>query len=225
MINLSGISKYWDKSSGKEGTERVYGLRDVNLEINRGEFITIMGQSGSGKSTLLQILGLLDIPSEGEFLLEGINVMGLPDRELARIRNKFFGFVFQSFHLLPELTAMENVQLPMIYAGISAKQRTQRSEELLEKVGLSHRLKHHPRAMSGGEQQRVAIARALANDPGFLFADEPTGNLPSETGKQIMEIIQALNKEGMTIIMVTHDEALGKLGTKCLRLSDGKIIN
>jgi putative ABC transport system ATP-binding protein len=224
MINLTGINKYWDKPLGKESSERVYGLRDVNLEIKRGEFITIMGQSGSGKSTLLQILGLLDLPSEGEFLLEGTDVMGLPDRELARIRNKFFGFVFQSFHLLPELTALENVQLPMTYAGISAKQRIERAGELLDKVGLSHRIHHHPKAMSGGEQQRVAIARALANDPGFLFADEPTGNLPSETGRQIMEIIQGLNKEGMTIIMVTHDDALGKLGSRCLRLSDGRIV-
>ncbi|GAB1431814.1 ABC transporter ATP-binding protein [Spirochaetota bacterium] len=225
MISLSGISKYWDKVNGKEGSERVYGLRDISLEIKRGEFITVMGQSGSGKSTLLQILGLLDEPSGGDFFIEGNNVMGLPDRELARIRNKFFGFVFQSFHLLPELTAMENVQLPMTYAGIPGKQRAERSMELLDKVGLSRRLKHHPSALSGGEQQRVAIARALANDPGFLFADEPTGNLPSETGRQIMEIIRGLNSEGMTIIMVTHDEALGRLGTRCLRLSDGKIVS
>jgi len=225
MINLIGINKYWDKTLGPEGQERVYGLRDVNIDINRGEFITIMGPSGSGKSTMLQILGLLDLPSEGQFLLEGNDVMALSDRELARVRNKFFGFVFQSFNLLPELNAVENVQLPMTYAGIPAKQRTERACELLEKVGLSHRLYHNPRAMSGGEQQRVAIARALANDPGFLFADEPTGNLPSETGRQIMEIIQGLNKEGMTIIMVTHDDNLGKMGSRCLRLADGKIIN
>jgi putative ABC transport system ATP-binding protein len=225
MINLTGINKYWDKSSDENGETRVYGLRDVNLEINRGEFITIMGQSGSGKSTLLQILGLLDLPSEGEFLLEGQDVMNLPDRELARVRNRFFGFVFQSFHLLPELTAHENVQLPMTYAGIPAKQRAERASELLEKVGLGHRMRHNPRAMSGGEQQRVAIARALANDPGFLFADEPTGNLPSETGRQIMDIIRGLNKEGMTIIMVTHDDNLGKMGSRCLRLADGRIIS
>jgi len=225
MINLIGINKYWDKTLGSEGQERVYGLRDVNIDINRGEFITIMGPSGSGKSTMLQILGLLDLPSEGQFLLEGNDVMLLADRELARIRNKFFGFVFQSFNLLPELNAVENVQLPMTYAGIPPKQRTERACELLEKVGLSHRLYHHPRAMSGGEQQRVAIARALANDPGFLFADEPTGNLPSETGHQIMDIIQGLNKEGMTIIMVTHDDKLGKMGSRCLRLADGRIIN
>lgn len=225
MIKLTGINKYWDKSTDENGETRVYGLRDVNLEINRGEFITIMGQSGSGKSTLLQILGLLDLPSEGQFLLEGQDVMNLPDRELARVRNRFFGFVFQSFHLLPELTAHENVQLPMTYAGIPAKQRVDRASELLEKVGLGHRMHHNPRAMSGGEQQRVAIARALANDPGFLFADEPTGNLPSETGRQIMDIIRGLNKEGMTIIMVTHDDNLGKMGTRCLRLADGRIIS
>lgn len=225
MINLIGINKYWDKTLGPEGDERVFGLRDVNLEIKRGEFITIMGPSGSGKSTLLQILGLLDLPSEGQFLLEGQDVMNLPDRELARVRNRFFGFVFQSFHLLPELTAIENVQLPMTYAGVPSRQRQERARELLDKVGLSHRLNHNPRAMSGGEQQRVAIARALANDPGFLFADEPTGNLPSETGRQIMEIIKGLNREGMTIIMVTHDDNLGKMGSRCLRLADGKILD
>jgi putative ABC transport system ATP-binding protein len=225
MINLAGISKYWDKPLGPEGNERVYGLRDVNLEINRGEFITIMGQSGSGKSTLLQILGLLDLPSDGQFFLEGNDVMTLSDRELARVRNRFFGFVFQSFHLLPELTALENVELPMTYAGIPGRMRSERAKELLDKVGLSHRLTHNPSAMSGGEQQRVAIARALANDPGFLFADEPTGNLPSETGRQIMEIIKSLNAEGMTIIMVTHDDNLGKMGSRCIRLADGAIID
>ena len=202
----------------------MWGLRDVDLDIARGEFVTIMGPSGSGKSTLLQILGLLDLPSEGKFSLEGQDVMGLSDKELARVRNRFFGFVFQSFHLLPELNALENVELPMTYAGIPAKQRSERAGELLEKVGLGHRLTHHPRAMSGGEQQRVAIARALANDPGFLFADEPTGNLPSETGRQIMDIIRDLNAEGMTIIMVTHDDNLGKLGSRRLRLADGRIL-
>ncbi len=224
MIHLEGISKYWDKSANAEGSERVWGLRDVDLDIARGEFVTIMGPSGSGKSTLLQILGLLDLPSEGKFSLEGQDVMGLSDKELARVRNRFFGFVFQSFHLLPELNALENVELPMTYAGIPAKQRSERAGELLEKVGLGHRLTHHPRAMSGGEQQRVAIARALANDPGFLFADEPTGNLPSETGRQIMDIIRDLNAEGMTIIMVTHDDNLGKLGSRRLRLADGRIL-
>jgi putative ABC transport system ATP-binding protein len=224
MINLVGISKYWDKTIGSETAERVYGLRGVNLEIERGEFVTIMGPSGSGKSTMLQILGLLDLPSEGRFLLEGKDVMSLSDRELARVRNKFFGFVFQSFHLLPELSALENVELPMNYAGVPQRQRAERARELLGKVGLSHRATHRPRAMSGGEQQRVAIARALANDPGFLFADEPTGNLPSETGRQIMQIIQDLNKEGMTIIMVTHDDGLGKLGSRCIRLADGSIV-
>lgn len=225
MIHLDGISKYWDKAPGPEGAERVYGLRDVSLEINRGEFITIMGPSGSGKSTLLQIIGLLDLPSEGQFTLESQDVMNLSDRELARIRNRFFGFVFQSFHLLPELTAIENVQLPMAYAGIPPKQRSERARELLDKVGLSQRIHHKPGAMSGGEQQRVAIARALANDPGFLFADEPTGNLPSETGRQIMDIVKDLNREGMTIIMVTHDENLGRLGSRCIRLADGKIVD
>lgn len=224
MIHLIGIDKYWDKGLKADGKDRVYGLKGVNLEIERGEFITIMGPSGSGKSTLLQILGLLDLPNKGQFLLEGNDVLLLKDSELARIRNKFFGFVFQNFHLLPELTAVENVQLPMYYAGVPTRQRYERSCELLEKVGLSHRINHIPGTLSGGEQQRVAIARSLANDPGFLFADEPTGNLPSETGHQIMDIIQDLNKEGMTIIMVTHDNVLGKMGSRCIRLADGQVV-
>jgi putative ABC transport system ATP-binding protein len=224
-IRLDGMSKYWNKNSGDGGEQRVYGLREIHLDITRGEFVTIIGPSGSGKTTLLQILALLDLPSEDRFFLEGTEVTCFSDRELTRLRNRFFGFVFRSFHLLPELTALENVELPMTYAEIPSRIRRERARELLEKVGLIHRMQHNPRAMSGGEQQRVAIARALANDPGFLFADEPTGNLPSETGHQIMEIIQALNGEGMTIIMVTHDDLPGSPGSRCLRLADGRIIS
>jgi len=182
-----------------------------------------MGPSGSGKSTLLQIIGLLDLPSGGVYEIEGRDAVGLRDRELARIRNRHFGFVFQKFHLLPELSALENVMLPMGYAGLPPSQRRIRAQELLDRVGLAHRLNHRPSTMSGGEQQRVAVARALANDPGFLLADEPTGNLPSDKGAEIMDILHALNKEGMTVIMVTHDEALGAQGTRTIRLKDGSV--
>jgi putative ABC transport system ATP-binding protein len=218
MLQLSNITKTWNT-----GTGQVVGLKNINLEIQRGEFVTIMGPSGSGKSTLLHIIGLLDLPSDGVYRIEGRDVMGLRDAELSRIRNRHFGFVFQKFHLLPELTAMENVMLPMGYAGVSLVQRKIRAQELLERMGLSHRLHARPTTLSGGEQQRVAIARSLANDPGFLLADEPTGNLPSDQGAEIMEILHQLSREGMTIIMVTHDEKLGAQGARTVRLKDGSI--
>ena len=218
MLQLSNITKTWNT-----GTGQVVGLKNINLEIQRGEFVTIIGPSGSGKSTLLHIIGLLDLPSDGVYRIEGRDVMGLRDAELSRIRNRHFGFVFQKFHLLPELTAMENVMLPMGYAGVSLVQRKIRAQELLERMGLSHRLHARPTTLSGGEQQRVAIARSLANDPGFLLADEPTGNLPSDQGAEIMEILHQLSREGMTIIMVTHDEKLGAQGARTVRLKDGSI--
>ncbi|OHE71408.1 MAG: macrolide ABC transporter ATP-binding protein [Treponema sp. RIFOXYC1_FULL_61_9] len=218
MLTLKGIDKCWAR-----GADSVYGLKGIDLDIVRGEFVTIMGPSGSGKSTLLQIIGLLDLASAGSYAIEGRDAMGLPDKELARIRNRHFGFVFQRFHLLPDLSALENVMLPMSYAGIPGGQRKARAAELLERVGLSHRLGHRPSTMSGGEQQRVAVARALANDPGFLLADEPTGNLPSEKGREIMDILKNLNREGMTIVMVTHDEALCALGTRTVHLKDGAL--
>jgi putative ABC transport system ATP-binding protein len=218
MLQLSNITKAWNT-----GTGQIVGLKDINLEIKRGEFVTIMGPSGSGKSTLLQIIGLLDLPTAGVYTIEGRDVMGLRDADPARIRNRHFGFVFQKFHLLPELTAMENVMLPMGYAGVPMAQRKIRAQELLERMGLSHRLHARPTTLSGGEQQRVAIARSLANDPGFLLADEPTGNLPSDQGAEIMEILHQLNKDGMTIVMVTHDEKLGAQGSRTVRLKDGVI--
>jgi len=218
MLQLTNITKAWNT-----GTGQVVGLKDINLDVNRGEFMTIMGPSGSGKSTLLQIIGLLDMPSSGVYTIEGRDVMGLRDADLARIRNRHFGFVFQKFHLLPELTAMENVMLPMSYAGVPLAQRKIRAQELLDRMGLSHRLHARPTTLSGGEQQRVAIARSLANDPGFLLADEPTGNLPSDQGAEIMEILHQLNKEGMTIVMVPHVETLGAQGARTVRLKDGVI--
>ncbi|MFQ3547964.1 MAG: ABC transporter ATP-binding protein [Termitinemataceae bacterium] len=218
MLQLSTITKAWNT-----GTEQVVGLQNIDLEIQRGEFVTIMGPSGSGKSTLLHIIGLLDMPTSGVYSIEGRDVMGLRDADLARIRNRHFGLVFQKFHLLPELTALENVMLPMSYAGVPMTQRKIRAQELLERMGLSHRLHARPTTLSGGEQQRVAIARSLANDPGFLLADEPTGNLPSDQGAEIMDILHHLNREGMTVIMVTHDPHLGAQGSRTVMLKDGMI--
>jgi putative ABC transport system ATP-binding protein len=219
MIELKDIEKSWPR-----GAETVKGLAGVDLSVERGEFVTIMGPSGSGKSTLLHIVGLIDLPTAGSYELEGRDVAGLKDGELARIRCRHFGFIFQGFHLLPELTAAENVMLPMGYANMPRALRPQRAKELLERVGLGPRMNHYPATLSGGEQQRVAIARALANDPGFLLADEPTGNLPTETGHAIVDLLAELNREGLTIVMVTHDAALGALGKRSVRLKDGLVV-
>ena len=189
MIELDRIEKRYDL-----GEVQVKALVDVSLHIERGEYVAVMGPSGSGKSTLLNILGILDIPTGGNYLLEGYDITRLPDREQARIRNKHFGFVFQSFNLFSELSALENVMLPMSYAGLSSSMRRERALDLLANVGLSHRLHHLPTMLSGGEQQRVAIARALANQPSLILADEPTGNLPSDKGEEILEIIADLRK-------------------------------
>lgn len=219
MIRLENIEKHYAL-----GNTIVRALDGVSLEINRGDYLSIMGPSGSGKSTLLHILGCLDVPTNGTYFLEDVDISHLSDRELSRIRNQHFGFIFQSYNLLPELTALENAELPMAYKNLSSKERRERAEFLLEKVGLSHRLKHYPSQMSGGEQQRVAIARALANDPTLILADEPTGNLPSEQGDEIMEMICKLNDEGATIVVVTHDPKVGSHAKKLLRLKDGKIV-
>src|SRR5690606_24830296 len=189
LIELRAVSKVYDQMA-----EPVVALRDVDLRIAQREFVSIMGPSGSGKSTLLHILGALDRPSSGQYLLEGVDLTTLKDGELARIRREHFGFVFQSYNLFPELTALENVVVPMIYAGVGARERRRRARELLEQVGLGHRLKHRPAELSGGEQQRVAIARALANGPTVLLADEPTGNLPTEQGRQVMQMLRELNE-------------------------------
>jgi putative ABC transport system ATP-binding protein len=219
VIRLENIEKHYAL-----GNTIVRALDGVSLEINRGDYLSIMGPSGSGKSTLLHILGCLDVPTNGAYFLEDVDISHLSDRELSRIRNQHFGFIFQSYNLLPELTALENAELPMAYKNLSSKERRERAEFLLEKVGLSHRLKHYPSQMSGGEQQRVAIARALANDPTLILADEPTGNLPSEQGDEIMEMICKLNDEGATIVVVTHDPKVGSHAKKLLRLKDGKIV-
>ncbi|HEY8495640.1 MAG TPA: ABC transporter ATP-binding protein [Limnochordales bacterium] len=219
LIQLDQVSKVYDQFK-----EPVVALRDVSLVVHRGEFVSIMGRSGSGKSTLLNIIGLLDRPSHGGYLLEGVDVTRLKDGELSRIRRDHFGFIFQSYNLFPELTAVENVEVPMIYAGVRARERRERARALLEHVGLGHRLHHRPVELSGGEQQRVAIARALANSPTLLLADEPTGNLPSEQGRLVMETIAELNAMGMTVIVVTHDPGVAMWGTRLVTLQDGQLV-
>ncbi len=218
MIELSNIEKRYDL-----GEVQVKALEDVSLAIERGEYVAVMGPSGSGKSTLLNILGILDIPTGGQYFLEGYDITRLPDREQARIRNKHFGFIFQSFNLFSELSALENVMLPMSYAGMSSSKRRERAVQLLDDVGLSHRLHHLPTMLSGGEQQRVAIARALANQPSLILADEPTGNLPSDKGEEILQIIEDLNRQGVTIVMVTHNDEQGRRAHRRINIMDGRL--
>lgn len=196
-------------------------LKGINMEVGDGEFMVIMGPSGSGKSTLLNIIGCLDRPTRGIYLLMDIDVSKKTDNELAGIRNRKFGFVFQSFNLLPRFPAWKNVELPLVYSGVDAKERKQRAMELLERVNLSHRAEHHPSELSGGEQQRVAIARALVNNPAVILADEPTGNLDSRSGKEIMEIFKNLNKEGVTILIVTHEREIAEQAGRMITIKDG----
>jgi putative ABC transport system ATP-binding protein len=208
---------YW------RGKVAVEALRGVTIEIKANDYISIMGASGSGKSTLIHILSCLDTPTSGEYYLEDKLVSSYTDMELAQVRNTFFGFVFQSFSLLPRLTALDNVALPLIYASIGKKERNSKARAILEKTGLGDRMNHRPNEMSGGECQRVAIARALINDPKVIFADEPTGNLDSKTGTEIMEIFDQLVEEGNTVVMVTHDASVASHARSIVKLKDGKI--
>lgn len=218
MIKLEAITKVYAM-----GQVDVVALNGINLEIQRGEFISIMGPSGSGKSTLLHILGALDTPTSGRYLLEDVDIADLDDGELSRIRNRHFGFVFQSYNLFGELTAIENVMMPMMYARVPKRQRLERAKELLASVEMDHRLNHYPSQLSGGEQQRVAIARALANGPTLVLADEPTGNLSSVQGGEILDILCRLNDQGTTIVMVTHDLHVGSYARRLIALRDGEI--
>lgn len=220
MIRLERAAKRYDL-----GAVVVTALEDISLTIEQGEYIAIMGPSGSGKSTLMNILGILDTLTEGTYYLEDYDITSLPDKEQARIRNKNFGFVFQSFNLLSELNAVENVMLPMAYAGMHLRDRTKRAEELLDRVGISHRLHHLPTMLSGGEQQRVAIARALANNPDLILADEPTGNLPSDKGEAILETLEELNRQGVTVVMVTHNDDQGKRARRRIHIQDGRLVS
>ncbi|MGI6730825.1 MAG: ABC transporter ATP-binding protein [Anaerovoracaceae bacterium] len=205
------------------GEEVTAVLKNVNLKVNEGEFIAILGPSGSGKSTLMNIIGCLDIPTSGEYILSGRKIADQDEKTLAHIRSKEIGFIFQSFHLLSRQSALKNVELPMIYSGKNKKERRERAIELLAKVGLEDKINHRPNQLSGGQQQRVAIARAVANNPTILLADEPTGALDQKTGKQVMELFHQLNDEGRTIIMITHDSSIAKEAKRVVRILDGNL--
>ncbi len=221
IISMSNISKLY-----KTGVIQVDALKNINFKVVSGEFVSIMGPSGSGKSTLLNVVGCLDKPSSGSYELAGHKVEKLNDSKMSEIRNEFLGFVFQNFHLLPNLSAQKNVEIPLIYRGLSAKMRRELSEKSLELVGLKDRMHHTPSQLSGGQQQRVAIARALAGSPALILADEPTGALDSKTGNKIMELFTQLNSEsGITIVQVTHEEDIAEYGSRILRLVDGEIVS
>ncbi|OGJ13361.1 macrolide ABC transporter ATP-binding protein [Candidatus Pacearchaeota archaeon RBG_19FT_COMBO_34_9] len=219
LIKLQNVCKDYEM-----GDSIVKAICNINLVIKQGEFIAILGPSGSGKSTMMNMVGALDLTTRGDIFLRGIDIEHISESELAQIRGKDIGFVFQTFNLIPTLTALENVMLPMLFHDYPRKERFERAEKLLERVGLSHRLSHFPNELSGGERQRVAIARALANEPKIILADEPTGNLDSKTGEEIITFFSELNKEGKTIIIVTHDNEVAKKAKRIIRIKDGQII-
>lgn len=206
------------------GENEVRALDGVNLKIHEGEFVAIIGHSGSGKSTLMNMLGCLDVPSSGSYMLHGQDVSVMSDNDLSDIRNKEIGFIFQGFNLIAGLTAIENVELPLIYRGVSKREREKLSEVALDQVGLANRKSHRPAEMSGGQQQRVAIARAIAQAPPIILADEPTGNLDSTSTREIMEVIERLNREGRTVILITHDDDIAMMAKRIIRIMDGKIV-
>ena len=220
LIEIKNIYKIYNE--GKESEVRA--LDGVTLSIDRGEFVAIIGASGSGKSTLMNILGCLDVPTYGDYILNGADVTDRTDRQLAHIRNKEIGFIFQGYNLIPALTAYENVELPLIYQGISVFQRKERVMAALERVGMADRFGHRPSEMSGGQQQRVAIARAIATHPPIIMADEPTGALDSQTGKHVLEILHSLHEGGSTIILITHDNGIAATAHRIVRISDGHIV-
>lgn len=205
------------------GEEEQQVLFDVNLSVNSGEFVSILGPSGSGKSTLMNIIGCLDVPTRGEYILAGQDVSDMDEKELSRIRNKEIGFVFQQFQLLPKLSALENVELPLIYAGVSSSERRKRAKAMLERMGLADKLKNKPNQLSGGQQQRVAIARSVVTEPSILLADEPTGALDQTTGNQIMDLFSELNNEGRTILMITHDKNIAQHAKRIVSIIDGRL--
>ncbi len=218
MIHITDLCKTY-----KMGENEVHALNHINLNIKEHEFVSIIGPSGSGKSTLMNMLGCLDVPTSGEYILDNKSIKKMSDDELAEIRNNKIGFVFQGFNLLPKLTAVENVELPLIYQSVSAKERRERATKALEDVGLGKRINHKPTELSGGQQQRVAIARALITNPPLILADEPTGNLDTSSGKEIMEIFKKLNENGNTIVLITHDNDVAKQAKRVVRIQDGKL--
>ena len=221
LIDIKNIYKIYNE--GKESEVR--SLDGVSLQIDRGEFVSIIGQSGSGKSTLMNILGCLDIPTYGDYHLDGTDITELTDKQLAHIRNKQIGFIFQGYNLIPALNARENVELPLIYQGLGMDQRYDRAMEALARVGMEDRADHRPAEMSGGQQQRVAIARAIATHPPVIMADEPTGALDSKTGRHVLEILHTLHEEGSTVILITHDNGIAATAERIVRLSDGHIVS
>ncbi len=218
LISISGIGKNY-----VVGEETIHALLSVDLNVKKGEFVALMGPSGSGKSTLMNILGCLDSPSSGEYILNGIRVSEMTDNELAEVRNKEIGFVFQTFNLLPRSTALDNVALPLVYAGIGRVERELRANQALDNVGLANRVSHKPNELSGGQRQRVAVARALINNPSIILADEPTGNLDSKTSIEIMALLEEIHRKGNTIILVTHEEDIAMHAHRIVRMRDGKI--
>lgn len=219
IIELKNVHKYYQM-----GENIVRALINIDVKILKGDFVIIIGPSGSGKSTMMNMVGALDLATEGSIFLEDEDIEKLEESELAQIRGKKIGFVFQTFNLIPTLTAMENISLPMLFQKISKEERIKKTEKILKEINLDHRKDHLPKELSGGERQRVAIGRALANDPEVILADEPTGNLDSKTGRKILEIFKELNKKGKTIILVTHDLSLKKYGNKILEIKDGRIV-
>ncbi len=219
LIEVDHISKVYAGGGGE-----IRALDGVSLKVARGEFLAIVGRSGSGKSTLMNMLGCLDTPTDGAYYLEGQNVAHLPEERLSKIRNREIGFVFQGFNLIPDMNALENVELPLRYRGMKKEERKKLSAEALARVGLKGRLTHRPAQMSGGQQQRVAIARAIAASPPIILADEPTGNLDSKSGGEVMQILKKLNGEGRTVVLITHDDRIAAMADRTVRLRDGKIV-
>jgi len=220
VIELQNVRKIYEA-----GVSKVYALNGVTMSVEKGDFVAIMGPSGSGKSTLLNLIGCLDRPTEGRVIINGVDTANLSDKQLTELRRDTIGFIFQQYNLIPTLTAFENVELPMIFKGVAKSEREKRAKELLSLVGLEEEMHRRPMELSGGQQQRVAIARALANEPSILLCDEPTGNLDTRSGKAVMEIISKLNREGVTVVVVTHDPAIAAFAKRVVRIVDGVLVD